>query len=300
MTTIIDQTNLPLKLLHRGKVRDTYELGDKLLIVTTDRVSAFDVVLPTAIPDKGHVLNQISVFWFQKTAHIMPNHLITPLDDPGHLYPFLHPSQCPSYLIGRSMVVTKAMRLPVECVVRGYLAGSGWAEYKRTNTVCGIQLPPHLKENEQLHEPIFTPTTKADEGHDMPLTMKKLEAMVGIEVAGQLQEASMELYTYARNYALTKGIIIADTKFEFGMVNNKLILIDEMLTPDSSRFWEASAYVPGQSQPSFDKQPIRDYLALAGWNKLPPAPPLPGIIIEETTRRYREVYLRLTGKELTT
>ncbi len=298
MTTLITETDLPLRLLHRGKVRDTYELGDKLFIVTTDRVSAFDVVLPSAIPDKGFVLNQISVFWFQKTAHLMPNHLVAPLHSLVQLRPFLRSGERPDYLIGRSMVVTKAKRLPVECVVRGYLAGSGWAEYKSSSTVCGIELPPNLRENEELRQPLFTPTTKSEHEHDMPLDRKGLEQLVGPNLAAQLDKSSVALYTYARKYAQTKGIIIADTKFEFGLVDDRLILIDEMLTPDSSRFWEADKYVVGQTQASYDKQPIRDWLAASGWSKQPPAPQLPPNIIKETTQRYHEVYRRLTGKEL--
>lgn len=295
---VLMEANLHLPLFCRGKVRDTYDLGDKLLIVATDRISAFDVVLPCAIPDKGLVLNQLSAFWFEKTCHLVPNHLIKVVADTSHLYPYLLPNACPGYLIGRSMVVKKAKRIPVECVVRGYLSGSAWAEYRQNNTVSGIPLSRGLRESQELPEPLFTPTTKAEHGHDQPLTKKNLERMVGQSLAQELEEKSLTIYSYARNHAKTRGIIIADTKFEFGLLDNQLILIDELLTPDSSRFWDARQYTAGHSQPSFDKQPVRDWLMASGWNKEPPAPTLPPQIIEETSQRYREAYHRLTGKEL--
>lgn len=299
MTTPLFETNLPVPLFCRGKVRDTYDLGDKLLIVSTDRISAFDVVLPCTIPYKGLVLNQLSCFWFQKTRGIVNNHLITPLGSLHTLKDILGQEvSIPDYVVGRSMIVTKAKRIPVECVVRGYLSGSAWADYKEKGSVCGIKLPPGLKKSEQLPQPIFTPTTKAETGHDQPLTKKDLENLVGKEVARELEEKSLAIYNYAREFALSRGIIIADTKFEFGSVDGKLILIDELLTPDSSRFWDAAKYKVGQSQESFDKQPVRDWLVQSGWNKEPPAPILPREVIEATTNRYIEAYKRLTGGNL--
>jgi phosphoribosylaminoimidazole-succinocarboxamide synthase len=299
MSTTIFEADLPIPLYRRGKVRDTYDLGDKLLIVSTDRISAFDVVLPCAIPCKGLVLNQLSCFWFQRTSHIIPNHLRAAIYDTSELERFLPEKVAlPDYLAGRSMVVTKAERVPVECVVRGYLSGSAWAEYKESGTVCGITLPPNLKESQRLPEPIFTPTTKADSGHDQPLTEKMLKDLVGEELARVLEEKSIAIYNYANEFALSRSIIIADTKFEFGIADGKLILIDELLTPDSSRFWDAAQYKEGQPQPSFDKQPVRDWLVQSGWNKEPPAPMLPQEVIEATTRRYIEAYERLTGENL--
>lgn len=290
---------MPLPLFCRGKVRDTYDLGDKLLIVSTDRLSAFDVVLPNPIPDKGLVLNQLSRFWFEKTSHIVPNHMITPGDTidllKHHLPPGITP---PDYLIGRSMITLKAERVPVECVVRGYISGSAWAEYKESGTVSGISAPKGLQESQELPEPLFTPTTKADTGHDQPLSKKELENLVGKTTARDLEEKSLAIYQYARDYARGRGIIIADTKFEFGFVDGRLILIDELLTPDSSRFWDAAQYSVGRSQPSFDKQPVRDWLIDSGWNKEPPAPMLPPEVIEATTRRYRDAYQHLTGRTL--
>lgn len=299
MTTSLFETNLPIPLFCRGKVRDTYDLGDKLLIVSTDRISAFDVVLPCTIPYKGLVLNQLSSFWFQKTRDIVTNHLITPLDNLHTLKDILRQEvSIPDYVVGRSMIVTKAKRIPVECVVRGYLSGSAWADYKEKGSVCGIKLPTGLRESERLSQPIFTPTTKAETGHDQPLTKKDLENLVGKEVARELEEKSLAIYNYAREFALSRGIIIADTKFEFGSVDGKLILIDELLTPDSSRFWDAAKYKVGQSQESFDKQPVRDWLVQSGWNREPPAPMLPREVIEATTNRYIEAYKRLTGGNL--
>ncbi len=299
MSIILSEANLPLTLFCRGKVRDTYNLGDKLLIISTDRLSAFDVVLPNPIPDKGLVLNQLSCFWFEKTHHIVPNHLITPVDTPDSIRPYL-PAEVivPDYLFGRSMIVLKAERVPVECVVRGYLSGSAWAEYKESGTISGMPAPKGLQESQELSPPLFTPTTKADTGHDLPLTQKELENLVGKTLARDLEEKSLAIYQYARDYARGRSIIIADTKFEFGFVDGKLILIDEILTPDSSRFWDATQYAVGRSQPSFDKQPVRDWLVDSGWNKEPPAPMLPSAVIEATTHRYREAYHRLTGKTL--
>jgi len=299
MSTVLSQADLPLPLFCRGKVRDTYDLGEKLLIISTDRISAFDVVLPCPIPDKGLVLNQLSCFWFQKTRHLMPNHLVTSIDTPDSIIPHL-PARIavPDYLPGRSMIVLKAERIPVECVVRGYLSGSAWAEYRKTGTISGMAVPPNLQESQELPQPLFTPTTKAESGHDQPLSKKELENLVGKDLAGDLEEKSLAIYQYARNYAISRGIIIADTKFEFGFIGGNLILIDELLTPDSSRFWDAAQYATGGSQPSFDKQPVRDWLVASGWNKEPPAPMLPSDVIEATAHRYREAYHRLTGKTL--
>ncbi len=299
ITTTLLNADLPIPLFCRGKVRDTYDLGDKLLIISTDRISAFDVVLPCAIPYKGLVLNQLSCFWFRKTQSIVPNHLVTPVDSLEALKGiFTQETTLPDYIVGRSMVVTKAKRIPIECVVRGYISGSAWAEYKETGSVCGIKLPPGLKESQQLSQPIFTPTTKAESGHDQPLTKRMLEELVGKKTARELEDKSLAIYDYARKFALERGIIIADTKFEFGEVDGKLILIDELLTPDSSRFWDAAQYEVGKSQPSFDKQPVRDWLVQSGWNKEPPAPMLPQEVIEATTKRYVEAYKRLTGEDL--
>jgi phosphoribosylaminoimidazole-succinocarboxamide synthase len=299
MSTLLSEANLPLPLFCRGKVRDTYDLGDKLLIVSTDRLSAFDVVLPDPIPDKGLVLNQLSCFWFEKTSQVMPNHLITPIDTLDSLKKYLPPkATLPDYLLGRSMITLKAERVPVECVVRGYVSGSAWAEYKQAGTISGMPTPKGLQESQELPEPIFTPTTKAEAGHDEPLSKQEMENLVGKATARELEEKSLAVYQYARDYARGKGIIIADTKFEFGFVDGKLTLIDEALTPDSSRFWNAAQYTVGRSQPSLDKQPVRDWLVASGWNKEPPAPKLPPEVIEATTRRYVEAYQRLTGKKL--
>lgn len=298
MSTIL-QTELPLPLFGRGKVRDTYDLGDKLLIIATDRISAFDVVLPSAIPDKGMVLNQLSCFWFEKTKNIITNHLIKTVDTLDLLKDYTTSgAPLPNYLVGRSMITRKARLVPVECVVRGYISGSAWEEYKARGTINDMAMPRGIRESERLSEPIFTPTTKADTGHDKPLSKQEMEKMVGKDLAKDLEEKSLAVYQYARDYASGRGIIIADTKFEFGFVDSELIVIDEMLTPDSSRFWDASQYTVGQSQPSFDKQPIRDWLTASGWNKQPPAPELPLDVIISTTRLYREAYERLTGRSL--
>ncbi len=302
--SVLIETDLP-KLHYRGKVRDTYEMdGDLFLLIVTDRVSAFDVVLPAGIPDKGIVLNQLSAFWFEQTSHIVPNHVIEVVNDINWLNSTYGDRVCssyysyPQYLARRSMIVRRAERIDVECIVRGYLSGSGWADYRKSGAVCGVELPGGLSESDKLPEPIFTPTTKAESGHDEPITFEQMKNMIGDSMAQDLLEKSMAIYEYAAQYALGRGIIIADTKMEFGTVNGKLILIDELLTPDSSRFWDAATYSPGKAQPSFDKQPLRDWLTDSGWDKEPPAPQLPPDIVESTAERYREAHRRLTGKEL--
>ncbi len=297
----LTNTNLPLPLFIRGKVRDTYNLGNLLLIVATDRISAFDSVLPCGIPSKGLVLNQLSAFWFEKIKNLVPNHLIEVVDDVHCLDAYL-PAESrfsyPSYLVGRSMVVKKAKRIPIECVVRGYLSGSAWAEYQQQGSVSSFLLPKGLQESQELPQPLFTPTTKAETGHDLPLSMEEMKELTGEALAEEIKEKSLAIYNYARQYARARGIIIADTKMEFGLDDNKLILIDELLTPDSSRFWDTEHYKVGQSQPSYDKQPTRDWLVEAGWNKEPPAPMLPPEVIEATSRRYQQAYERLAGKKL--
>ena len=280
-------------------MRDTYDLGNLLLIIATDRISAFDVVLPCGIPNKGLVLNQLSTFWFRQTADLVPNHLVEAIDDVHCLNTYLpvkNRFSYPPYLVGRSMVVKKVKRLPVECVVRGYLAGSGWAEYQQYGTICGIALPKGLQQSQELPQPLFTPTTKAETGHDQPLTMEEVGRLVGENIAEEIRQKSLAIYDYAREYARDRGIIIADTKMEFGLDDDRLILIDELLTPDSSRFWDVNLYRVGQSQDSYDKQPVRDWLTESGWNKEPPAPMLSPEVIEATTKRYQEAYQRLTGK----
>ncbi len=298
---VLTGTELPLPLFSRGKVRDAYELGDRLLIIATDRISAFDSVLPCGIPDKGRVLNQISIFWFQKTANIIPNHLVAAVSDVKSLDRYLPESSrfvYPDYLAGRAMVVKKAKRLPLEAVVRGYLSGSAWVEYRQQGTINGEPQAMGLRESQELPEPLFTPTTKEESGHDRPLNPDELGEMLGKMLAEEVKTQSLAIYNYARLYARSKGIIVADTKMEFGLHDDQLILIDELLTPDSSRFWDAKYYEVGKSQPSYDKQPVRDWLVASGWNKEPPAPMLPPEVIEETTRRYREAYERLTDKKL--
>jgi phosphoribosylaminoimidazole-succinocarboxamide synthase len=298
---VLMQTDLPLPLFIRGKVRDSYNLGSHLLVVATDRISAFDVVLPSGIPLKGHVLSRLSSFWFRRTAEIMPNHMTEAVDDVFSLDSYLPKENrfaYPSYLRGRSMLVKKVKRFPVECVVRGYLSGSAWAEYTEHGTISGQKMEPGLRESQKLDHTLFTPTTKSDTGHDEPLTSESLIRLVGLRVAKEMEEKSIAVYEYARDYAMNKGIIIADTKFEYGIDNGRLILIDEMLTPDSSRFWDASQYKAGQSQPSFDKQPVRDWLVASGWNKEPPAPALPPDVIEATSQRYILAYEKLTGRKL--
>jgi len=302
--TVLFDTDLP-DLYYRGKVRDTYKMpGDQFLLIATDRVSAFDVVLPVGIPDKGIVLNQLSAFWFRQTSHIVPNHLVEVVDDVNWLNNTYGEKVCsgyysyPPYLARRSMIVRRAERIDVECIVRGFLSGSGWADYQQSGSVCGVELPQGLKESDRLSEPIFTPTTKAESGHDEPITIDEMKGLIGEARTQEIAEKSVAIYEYAAEYALSRGIIIADTKFEFGTVNGKLILIDELLTPDSSRFWDVETYSPGKPQPSFDKQPLRDWLSSSGWNKEPPAPELPAEIVEGTAERYREAYRRITGKEL--
>ncbi len=298
---VLINADLPLPLFHRGKVRDTYDLGDLLLIIATDRISAFDFVLPCGIPDKGMVLNQLSAFWFNRTKKLVSNHLVESVDDVKCLDSYL-PAKSrfsyPRYLAGRSMVVKKVKRISIECVIRGYIAGSAWDEYQQSGTVCGLPLPKGLKLSQELPEVLFTPTTKAETGHDLPITMAELKNSVGSELAEVLKGKSVAIYNHACKYALTKGIIIADTKMEFGLDDDKLILIDELLTPDSSRFWDVKLYTVGQSQPSYDKQPVRDWLIQSGWNKQPPVPMLPDDVIEATAGRYRHAYQQLTGKAL--
>jgi phosphoribosylaminoimidazole-succinocarboxamide synthase len=298
---VLLNTDLPIPLFFRGKVRDTYDLGNRLLIIATDRISAFDIVLPSGIPNKGLVLNQLSAFWFNQTKGLVPNHLVETVDDVHCLDTYLPPGSrfdYPSYLAGRSMVVKKVKRTPVECVVRGYLAGSAWTEYQQYGTIGGLPLPEGLKHSQELPQPLFTPTTKADTGHDQPLSMGEMEKLVGEALAKEIEQKSLAVYSYARGYAITRGLIIADTKFEFGLEGDKLILIDELLTPDSSRIWDAKRYEVGQSQESYDKQPVRDWLTRSGWNMEPPAPMLPADVIEATSKRYEQAYERLTGKKL--
>ena len=297
--SVLLETNLPLPLLHRGKVRDNYELGDRLLIVASDRISAFDVVLPCGIPDKGAVLNLMSAFWFNKTAHIVSNHLLEVVKDTAQLKA-CSPGEYgyPAGLAHRSMIVRKAKRIAIECVVRGYLSGSAWAEYSAKGTVNGVAMRSGMRESEQFPEPIFTPTTKAESGHDQPLSIDGMSKLVGGELAGELREKSLAVYRFAEGYSRTKGVIIADTKMEFGLVDGKVILIDELLTPDSSRFWDAEKYEVGRSQPSYDKQMVRDWLTASGWNKEPPAPMLPEGLIKRTSERYQEAYRILTGRRL--
>lgn len=292
------ETRLP-NLMYRGKVRDTYSLDDKtLLMVASDRISAFDVVLPTGIPLKGLVLSRISSFWFDKTAHLIPNHLIAMGDAPGAIPSDSPVGEVPESIARQAMVVKKAERVDVECIVRGYIAGSAWAEYRREGTVFGKQMSAGLQEGQIFPEPIFTPTTKAEEGHDENISLEEVRNMVGADVAAQLEEKSIAVYEFARDYASSKGIILADTKLEFGFVDGELILIDEIFTPDSSRFWDMEGYEPGKDQPSFDKQYVRDWLVAQGWDKEPPAPELPEEIVANTSSRYQEAFRRLTGMEL--
>lgn len=288
-----------IRKVKSGKVREVFDLGDRLLFVATDRISAFDCIMPNGIPRKGEVLTQISYFWFAQTASFQPNHLLS--RESGSLdVPALAglSSDTTARLAQRSMLVQKAQPLAIECVVRGYLAGSGWKEYRERQTVCGIKLPAGLQESSELPEPIFTPATKAESGHDENIPFDTAAKLVGGDIAEQARAASMKLYKFAREYARQRGIIIADTKFEFGLFEGKLVLIDEVLTPDSSRFWPADLYQPGRSQPSFDKQFVRDYLETLDWNKTPPAPKLPPDVVAKTTAKYLEAYERLTGKKL--
>ena len=283
-----------IKKLKSGKVREVFDLGDRLLFVASDRISAFDCVLPNGIPRKGEVLTQISYFWFAQTAGIVPNHLASRADEP--LPPDLQ--QYSAQLGRRSMLVKKTEPLAIECVVRGYLSGSGWKDYQKTGCVCGIQLPAGLRDSSRLAQPVFTPATKAETGHDENISFEEACKIVGRDIAEQARDLSLKIYTFAADYALKRGLIIADTKFEFGLLDGKLILIDEVLTPDSSRFWPADKYEEGRGQPSFDKQIVRDYLETISWNKQPPAPALPPEVIAQTTAKYLEAYERLTGRKL--
>jgi phosphoribosylaminoimidazole-succinocarboxamide synthase len=291
---LLDSNLAGIPKLKSGKVRDIFDLGDRLLFVATDRISAFDCIMPNGIPRKGEVLTQLSYFWFAQTESFQPNHLLSGPEDPlpANLQPYA------AQLARRSMIVKKAQPFPIECVVRGYLAGSGWKEYREQQTVCGIKLPPGLTESAELPAPIFTPATKAESGHDINIPFAEAARIVGDERAEQLRDASLKLYRFARDYARRRGIIIADTKFEFGLLDGRIILIDEVLTPDSSRFWPADQYKPGAGQPSFDKQFVRDYLETLDWNKTPPAPRLPPDIVARTQAKYLEAYERLTGRKL--
>jgi len=280
-----------LPLWRRGKVRDVYDLGDRLLIVTTDRISAFDVVLPTPIPDKGRVLTQLSLFWFDLLKDVVPNHI----DRSGKPVPALE--RYARDLEGRAMIVARTEPLPVECVVRGYVAGSAWKDYRATGGVCGIALPPGLRESDRLEQPLFTPSTKADEGHDDNISIERMADIVGGDRAEELRSLSLELYSRARAHAESRGIILADTKLEFGVRDGRVVWIDEAFTPDSSRFWPKDGYAAGRPQPSFDKQFVRDYLESIAWDKRPPAPPLPAEVVARTREKYVEAYARLTGRD---
>jgi phosphoribosylaminoimidazole-succinocarboxamide synthase len=292
MDKMILKTDMPdIRFLRRGKVRDIYDLGNSLLMIASDRISAFDVVLPDGIPGKGRLLTQISLYWFRQMEDIIKNHLIaTEVND--------YPETCRKYgeqLEGRSMLVRKAEQLPVECIVRGYLSGSGWKEYQKTGTVCGIKLPAGLRESSRLETPIFTPSTKAEEGHDINIAFDETVKITGKELAEKLREVSLKIYKKACGMAEKRGIIIADTKFEFGLYNGELILIDEILTPDSSRFWSKKAYEPGRGQDSYDKQIVRDYLLTLDWNQTYPGPKLPDHIVDKALERYKEIYKIIVG-----
>ena len=297
---IID-TNMP-DILHKGKVRDTYAVNDEtLLMVATDRISAFDVVLPTGIPQKGQVLNRISAFWFEKTKDIVPNHFLCLADSPDLKSnygdnPLLDTMS--SEVAGQAMIVKKAERIDIECIVRGYITGQAWLEYQRNGTVWGLSMPSDMLEGTPFPEPLFTPTNKAEEGHDVNITQAQVEDLVGKEIANELESISKQVYSFADQHARQRGIILADTKLEFGILDGNIILIDELLTPDSSRFWNAEGYSPGKSQPNYDKQFIRDYLSNQGWNQEPPAPALPDDVVLKTTERYSEAYKLLTGETI--
>ncbi len=289
------QTDLPgVRLLGRGKVRENYDLGDNLLIVATDRISAFDYILATGVPDKGRVLTQLSIFWFDFLKDLVPTHFISAnVDD--------FPAPLPRYrdqLEGRSMLVKRAAMIDIECVARGYVSGSGWKDYQRTQSICGIPLPAGLRESGELPAPIFTPASKAQSGHDENISFDQAAATVGVELAGRLRDITLAIYAKASAYAATRGLILADTKFEFGFVDGVLTLADEVLTPDSSRYWPADRYAPGGAQPSYDKQYVRDYLEKIGWNKQPPAPALPEEVAERTSQKYKEAFRLLTGRAL--
>ena len=293
ISAVVWETHFPgVPLRSRGKVRDLYEFGDRLLIVATDRLSAFDVVLPTPIPDKGRVLTQLSLFWFERLRDVVPNHVLSSSEFPEELAAYRE------QLEGRSMLVRRTQPVPIECVMRGYLAGSGWKDYRATGKVCGIALPAGLRESERLPQAIFTPATKATSGHDENISFDEAAARIGGSLVERLRAISLELYLRAAAYAEPRGILLADTKFEFGLLSGEPIWIDEALTPDSSRFWPADGYTPGRPQPSFDKQYVRDYLERTGWSKQPPAPELPAEVVAGTRSKYREAYRRLTGHEL--
>lgn len=294
----ITETSLPLPLFQRGKVRDVYDLGHELLIVSTDRISALDFVLPAGVPQKGRVLNQMSAFWFRKTAGVIPNHMIESLDTTDAVASLVRRlglrDALPRYLAGRSMVTKKAKRIPVECVIRGYLSGSAWAEYKKRGTVSSRPMPEGLLESQKLPEAMFTPTTKGETEHDRPLTEADIAELGLVDVMPVVETASRAVYGFAAAYARERGIIIADTKFEFGYLDDTLILIDEAMTPDSSRFWAVEGYAPGRPQPSYDKQPVRDWLSSADWDGKPPVPPVPPEVVSATTNRYIAIYEWLT------
>ena len=294
MNNNLSDINIPeLNLFKKGKVRDVYEVEDQLLIVASDRISAYDYVLPSLIPDKGKVLTQISKFWFEYTSLVCPNHMLsTDMEDlPQVLSPYR------DLLAKRSMLVKRTEVFPVECVVRGYLAGSGWRDYLASGKTSGVKLPPGLQQADRLEEVIFTPATKAEEGHDINISFKEMQKLVGVELAQRIKRISIELYQKASLHALSKGIIIADTKFEFGLLDGEIVLVDEIFTPDSSRFWPVSTYAPGSSQASLDKQFVRDYLDSTDWDKQSDPPRLPDAIVEQTAERYREIFRLLTGKD---
>ncbi len=291
--SVIRETNFPgIAPAARGKVRDIYDLGDRLLIVATDRLSAFDVVMPTPIPDKGRVLTQLSLFWFELLKSVIPNHVLDAAEFPAPFHAYRE------QLAGRAMLVKKTQPLPIECVVRGYLSGSGWKEYKAEGRVCGITLPAGLRESDKLPQPIFTPATKASTGHDENIAFDRAAEMIGKPLAEKVRAVSLDIYTRAAAYAAPRGVLLADTKFEFGLLGEELIWIDEALTPDSSRFWPAAQYKPGGAQPSFDKQFVRDYLERIQWPKMPPGPELPSDVVAATRAKYREAFRILVGHEL--
>lgn len=294
MRVVSDTSFMPIPRKSKGKVRDIYDLGDRLILLVTDRISAFDVVFPDPIPEKGAVLNSMSAFWFDKLEDICPNHVISidVADFPAELQPFA------KYLEGRTMLVKKAEMLPAECIVRGYLEGSALKEYRSTGKIAGIKMPEGLRQGDKLPEPIFTPSTKAEEGHDINISYDELVDMLGADVAAELRDKSLALYKAAADFALEKGIIIADTKFEFGYIDGVLCICDELFTPDSSRFWDLATYEPGKAQISFDKQYLREYLETLEWDKTPPAPELPAYIMAQTAAKYKEAYERLTGHKL--
>ncbi len=299
MITLTDSA-LP-NILYRGKVRDTYEVEGKLLMVATDRISAFDVVLPSGIPGKGKILSLMSAFWFLRMGHLVPNHYIAMAGDAeglGELAGAVEAMGVPTEVSDRAMVVKKAERIDIECIVRGHITGSAWSEYKRQGTAGTLPMPAGLLESQKFPEPLFTPTTKAETGHDENMTYQQVQDMVGNEMADRLRDTSIAVYAFARDYAAERGIIIADTKMEFGIIDGRLHLIDELLTPDSSRFWDAEDFEVGRSQQSFDKQYVRDWLIELGWDREPPAPPLPDDVANKTAERYEEAYMRLTGKKL--